>query len=92
LYLVAFFVLGMICGTAAALWWDRDVTGIPRSAWVWVGRNRRAWRRAVFWGWLLGGWPAVFIVFTWWRSTERAELIDLATDVHHRRRAGPSSH
>ena len=84
LYLVVFFVLGMVTGTVAALWWDRDVTRIPRSVWIWVGRNRRAWRRVVFWGWLLGGWPAVFIVFTWWRSTERVELLDLATDVHRR--------
>ena len=74
------FFGGMLIALPAVRWWAKDVARIPGPVWFWTGHQRRRWRRSVAAGWLLGGWIALILVWTWAHSAERRELLEEADD------------
>jgi hypothetical protein len=77
---VALFAGGYLVAIPALAWTWRDVTRIPRRLWRYSASHRRSWRRTLLAAYACLGWPAIAVAFTWWRSTERAGLLDAVAD------------
>ena len=78
---------GMLAALPFVYWWAGDSDRIPRPVWFWSGYHRSAWRRAVAFGWLACGIPAIIVVLVWARSEERTILLEEAADYRERVRA-----
>jgi hypothetical protein len=74
--LAALWATGVVVAVPFVIWWVGDAGRIPGRVWYWSGYDRRAWRWAVFLGFLAGGVIAIVTVLRWRRSTARAELLD----------------
>lgn len=54
-----------------------DVARFPRSLWPYTGPHRRHhWRALLIGGFLLGGWPGLFVARLWYKNGQRAELLE----------------
>ena len=85
LAIMVILVAGYVTGGIAALWALRDMARIPSNIWYWSGVWWSGRQRALLIGWLLGGYPAIFVALSWWRSPERQEMRD---ECAHRREVG----
>src|SRR3954447_20873094 len=93
-FVVVLLVLGAVAGWLLAFRSVEraltDIARFPRSLWPYTGPQRRHhWRMLLIGGYLLGGWPALFVASLWYKAGQRAELLE---EVRWRKtRARPGS-
>jgi hypothetical protein len=86
--LIVTLLLTGYVAAAPVLWWGLgDLKHIPGGVWRHSAqRPRRQWRAGMISAYVLGGWPAIFAVVSWRRSTERANLLDEWAHLSARKR------
>ncbi len=72
--LIGIVVLGYIAGLPFLLWGIKDARTISRRVWAAVGLRRSRWEHKMILGYLVTGWPAIPLVWSWRRGRLRHEL------------------
>jgi hypothetical protein len=83
----ALLIAGYLAAAPVLLWGLGDLRHIPGGVWRHAAERPRAqWRSGMITAYALGGWPAIVSVVLWWRSRERADLIDEWAHLSRRKR------